>query len=496
MYTSSLASDLIRTSRDLTLIDDVTTPHRGTIQYKATNNAPSFALKSETEGLPVPDVAVFPASLSVTGKVGQLVTETLTVSNSATAGGLLAATISTRETGPSLLAKAAAGVGLPAASRDFSKLPADANFKPRRLLVRFGGKVAAQARAASVEALGGNVMREYSLVPGLMVLELPAGQKIEDALEAYNTTPGVLYAEPDYVWQAIATPDDASFSEMWGLNNTGQTGGTPDADIDAPEAWDVQTGIASPIVAVIDTGVDYNHEDLSANMWTNSAEIPGNGMDDDGNGFVDDFYGYDFVNDDADPMDDDDHGTHVSGTVGASGNNGVGVAGVSWQVRIMALKFLDASGFGTTEGAIMAIEYAIAMGARVMNNSWGGGPFSQALKDAIDAAGAADITFVAAAGNDGEDTDASMHYPSGFNSENIISVMSTDHNDARSGFSNFDLVSVDLGAPGSGILSCKRGEATCYLAARPWLRHTWRGLVRCSWLRTRHSQWNRSGQRC
>src|SRR5262249_48878129 len=150
-----------------------------------------------------------------------------------------------------------------------------------------------------------------------------------------------------------------SFSSLWGLHNTGQTGGTPDADIDAPEAWDVTTGSSSVVVAVIDTGVDYTHPDLAANIWTNAGEVPGNGVDDDHNGYVDDVHGYDFVNNDGDPMDDHFHGTHVAGTIGAVGNNGTGVAGINWNVKIMALKFLDGNGGGYASDAIRAVNYAV-----------------------------------------------------------------------------------------------------------------------------------------
>lgn len=206
-------------------------------------------------------------------------------------------------------------------------------------------------------------------------------------------------------------------------------------------------------VAVIDTGVDYKHPDLAANMWTNPGEIPGNGVDDDGNGFIDDVHGYDFCNFDGDPADDHGHGTHVAGTIAAVGNNDVGVVGVNWNARVMAVKFLCGSGSGTTSGAISAVLYAADMGARVMNNSWGGGGFSQALKDAITTADQAGALFVAAAGNSSVDNDATPHYPSSYDVPNVMAVAATDHNDARAGFSNYGAVSVDLGAPGVSILS-------------------------------------------
>src|SRR5262249_9769887 len=158
------------------------------------------------------------------------------------------------------------------------------------------------------------------LVPGLWEVHLSAGVSVEQALAAYSASPFVLGASPNHTLHVNQIPNDPNFSSMWGLNNTGQTGGTPDADIDAPEAWDVTTGSSRVVVAVLDTGVDYTHPDLAANIWTNPGEIPGNGIDDDHNGYVDDVHGYDFVNNDPDPMDDQGHGTHVAGTIGAVGN--------------------------------------------------------------------------------------------------------------------------------------------------------------------------------
>jgi len=347
------------------------------------------------------------------------------------------------------------------AAHDFTQVASNAQYKVDHLLVRFDPSIESIQHAEILTELGGGeILREYRTVPGLCLVQLPAGQTVEQALQSYNQTAGVLYAEPDYQVRAEATiPNDALFDQLWGMNNTGQTGGTPGADIDAPEAWDLSTGDQNVIVAVIDTGVDYTHEDLTNNMWMNPGEIPDNQIDDDGNGFVDDVYGYDFFNGDGDPMDDNDHGTHVSGTVGAEGDNGIGVAGVCWQVNIMALKFLGAAGFGFTSDAVSCVDYATQMGAQVMNNSWGGGGYSQSLKDAIDAAGVSNIVFVAAAGNGGidgigDDNDLLPFYPASYDSDNIISVMSTDDNDERSLFSNYGRFSVDLGAPGSDILSC------------------------------------------
>jgi subtilisin family serine protease len=240
------------------------------------------------------------------------------------------------------------------------------------------------------------------------------------------------------------------------MNNTGQTGGTPDADIDAQEAWDTLTA-STCIVAVIDTGVDYNHPDLANNIWVNPGEIPGNGKDDDTNGVVDDVHGYDFYAYDSDPMDETDHGTHCSGTIGGIGNNGIGVAGVCWDVKIMALRFLGPGG-GFTESAIECVQYGVFMGAKILSNSWGGGPYSHALYDAIMAADAAGVLFVAAAGNSGNDNDIYPEYPASYVAPNIIAVAATTHTDARAYFSCYGRWSVDLGAPGLDILSSIPGN--------------------------------------
>ena len=263
----------------------------------------------------------------------------------------------------------------------------------------------------------------------------------------------VEYVEPNYIVTTTLIPNDPYFPNLYGLHNTGQTGGLPDADIDAPEAWDMQTGNGNVIVAVIDTGVYYNHSDLAANMWHNPNEIPNNGIDDDNNGFIDDYLGWDFYNKDNDPMDDHGHGTHVAGTIGAVGNNGVGVAGVNWNVKIMPLKFLGSTGSGTTADAILAIEYAILMHADIMSNSWGGGGFSQALRDAIQSANNAGILFVAAAGNSGANADIYPMYPAAYDNDNIVSVAATDSNDNLASFSNYGKTSVDLAAPGVNIFS-------------------------------------------
>ena len=302
------------------------------------------------------------------------------------------------------------------------------------------------------------------LTPYLRRIELPDGADIEAQLTTWRAHPDVLYAEPDYVVHFTAAPNDPDFDSLWGLNNLGQTGGTLDADIDAAEAWNITTGSGQRIVAVIDTGVDYRHEDLAANMWINLGEIPGDGIDNDGNGFIDDIHGYDFANNDGDPLDDNNHGTHVAGTIGAVGNNGIGVTGVNWNVQIMALKFLQADGTGTISDAIEALDYAVENGASISNNSWGfNGAPSQALHDAVAAARSQDHIFVAAAGNGnffgfGVDNDVSPFWPSNIPLDNVVSVAALDDNDQRAIFSNFGATTVDVGAPGVSILSTTIGD--------------------------------------
>lgn len=276
--------------------------------------------------------------------------------------------------------------------------------------------------------------------------------------------------EQDIVRVLQTTPNDTSYGSgtLYALHNTGQSGGTNDADIDAPEAWDITTGSSSIVVGVIDTGIDYTHPDLAANLWTNPGEIAGNGIDDDGNGFVDDVHGYDFFNEDADPMDDHSHGTHCAGTIGAVGNNGQGVVGVAWNVKLMALKFMGSGGSGYTSDAVRAVNYATMMrntygvNVRVLSNSWGSGSYSYSLESAITASNTAGILFVAAAGNDTTDNDTTPHYPSNYNLANVIAVAATDRNDALAGYSNWGDTTVHLGAPGSSIYSTMPGGGYGY----------------------------------
>jgi subtilisin family serine protease len=327
---------------------------------------------------------------------------------------------------------------------------------PGEVIVKYSAGVPAAMRSLVLTSVPGTLpVSDFDFIDAQLVRV--NGMSTADAIAALRQNPNVVYAEPNYILRAYATPNDPRFAELYGMRNTGQTGGTAGADIRATSAWDIFTGDPNLKIGVIDTGVDYTHPDLVNNVWTNPGEIPGNGIDDDGNGYIDDVHGYDFVNNDGDPMDDHYHGTHCSGTIAGEGDNGIGVAGVNWHAKIVGIKFLDASGSGSTAAAISGIQYAIAVGCRLTSNSWGGGGVSQALEDAINAAGAAGQLFVCAAGNAGSNIDATPSYPASYASQYIISVAATDHNDGLASFSNYGLTSVDLGAPGVDILSCQPG---------------------------------------
>lgn len=276
---------------------------------------------------------------------------------------------------------------------------------------------------------------------------------VETAVDYFTGRSDVSFAQPDYRVTISRTPNDPSFGTLWGLNNTGQSSGTANADINAPESWNTTTGTRNTIVAVIDTGVDYRHPDLAANIWVNTREIAGNGKDDDGNGYRDDVNGWDFANNDNNPMDDNGHGTHVAGTIGAVGNNGIGVTGVLWNTRIMPLKFLDANGSGYMSNAVRAVNYAVANGAKVINNSYGGGGSDSAMIAALTNARNKGVIFVAAAGNEATNNDSSPSYPANYAGDNIVSVAATDRNDRLASFSNYGRTTVDIAAPGASIYS-------------------------------------------
>ena len=334
------------------------------------------------------------------------------------------------------------------------------SYAPGELLVKHKSSVRAAATQYYRTQLDINALRTFRGT-GVQHVKLPRWMTVERALEIYLDDPDVEYAEPNYYRRVSVTPDDAYFNRLWGLHNTGQyvygTSGTPDADIDAPEAWEITTGSSDIVIAVVDTGVDYSHPDLSDNMWSNTGETPGNGSDDEGNGYVDDVRGWDFFGNDKDPMDLHGHGTHVTGIAAAEGDNAIGITGVCWTARIMPLRFLDADGYGTVADEISAIDYAIANGAHIINASFGSNMYSQFERDAISRANSEGILFIAAAGNDSLNNDTSQFYPASYNLPNIISVAATDQDDNLSWFSNYGPATVDVGAPGVNIYSTSPG---------------------------------------
>lgn len=296
----------------------------------------------------------------------------------------------------------------------------------------------------------------------------------DKAFADFASSSEIEYIEPNYIislnkvqaGEEAPAPKDASFKKQWGMKNDGKNGsvfssGLAGEDINVLRAWSITKGSKDIKIAVIDTGVDYTHPDLAAQMDVNTAELKGKaGVDDDNNGYVDDIYGYDFANKDGDPQDGHGHGTHCAGVIGAS-HNSAGVAGVMADVKIVGIKFLSDAGSGETIDAIAAIDYAIKRGVQVMSNSWGGGDKEQSLEDAIKSAEAAGITFVAAAGNESANNDSTASYPANYEVSNVISVGSYTSAGAKSSFSNYGLTSVHVTAPGSGILSTyKKGGYT------------------------------------
>lgn len=342
--------------------------------------------------------------------------------------------------------------------------------EPGELLVQFmpgttGGSVQealARTGAHVLEHLKGQLYR----------VRLPRSAPLADAVLELHRLPAVDFAEPNWRYRTAAVSDDPYYTrgKLWGMYGEGSPLFTNPYGSQAAEAWAAgHASCADVMVGIIDEGAKHAHADLKANFWKNPAEIAGNGIDDDGNGHVDDTRGWDFDGNDRRTYDgpQDDHGTHVAGTIGARGGNGLGVAGVCWKVRLLNVKFLGTNG-GTTANAIKAIDYLTDLKLRhglnlvATNNSWGGGGYSQALKDSIDAAGAADILFVAAAGGSGVDIDKTPFYPAAYTSPSIIAVTSIDDSGALPASANWGAVSVDLGAPGVDIWSTVPGGYEAY----------------------------------
>ena len=327
--------------------------------------------------------------------------------------------------------------------------------KDKALLTKREKRILQRLKRAGEKAAAPALDRIYKLQ-----LDLEPDQSIQQVLAAYNRDRSVEYAELNYIVSVCKAPDDPLYPLQWPLNNIGQDypesgyynppPGTPDCDIDAPEAWDIHTGSSKVIVAVVDSGVDYRHRELQGNIWVNQTELNGAAdVDDDDNGYIDDIFGYDFINNDGDPIDDLGHGTHCSGIIAAEGNNGFDIAGVCWDAKIMSLKFLDAEGEGNTSDAAVAFYYAVENDADVISSSWGGDDYSETLEKAIDYAHSQGVIMVAAAGNDNSD---SAHYPAYY--EHMIAVAATNSNDAKASFSNYGDW-VDIAAPGVDILSLR-----------------------------------------
>lgn len=332
------------------------------------------------------------------------------------------------------------------------------------VFVRFRPGVSEEKIQSITERLHDMVEDQTEAVSGLNLIEDEDGKDADTVIAEYSALPEVEYAEKVYKIQLEETgdrsepvlPNDPRFSEQWALANDGQNGGTRGADIRAVGAWATTTGSNKVVVAVLDSGVDYTHPDLITNIWKRPEIIKE--YEDRNLGTIDDIHGYNALDNDADPMDQNGHGTHCAGIIGAEGGNNEGITGVNWTVQIMPLKFMDANGSGTTKDAIEAINYVIdrrkaGVNVRIISASWGSTQKSRALEDVIKEAYEAGILFVAAAGNASVDNDKSPHYPSSYNVGNVISVAALDRNDQLTSFSNFGARTVHLGAPGKDILS-------------------------------------------
>ena len=333
------------------------------------------------------------------------------------------------------------GAGIPGTRAPAAVLDSTLDFHPNRILVMPRQNASQDGLAKFHAAHQTRVLRQFPRLGDLQLIELRAGDSVPDAVARYQQSGLVEFAEPDYRVSAVATlPDDPRFLDgtLWGLNNYGQNSGLTDADVDAPEAWDILHSASNVIVAIVDSGVRYTHEDLAPNLWTN----PQDGS-----------FGLNAITGTTNVWDDYGHGTHLAGIIGAAGNNGKGVVGLAWQTRIMACKFLDAQGDGFNSDAVTGIEFARSNGATVINLSWGGTAFSAAVSNAILSAQADGITFPAAAGNQARNNDATLYYPASLSLANIVSVGASTRQDLLWASSNYGSNSVDLFAPGASIFS-------------------------------------------
>jgi RHS repeat-associated protein len=331
---------------------------------------------------------------------------------------------------------------------------------PRRdgqLIVRFREGVSEEDKDALVRGRGAKRNKKLRGNSQLEKLTVEPGQNPEDVAVALRQFPGVEFVEPNFLVKHSQTrPNDTHFAEQWALNNDGQTGGQQGADVGAARAWARTTGESSTVIAVIDSGIDFSHPDLQANRWVNQRERE-NRKDDERNGYTDDLHGWDWVTGSNGVRDEQGHGTAIAGLIAAQGNNGLGVSGVMWSARLMSLRVLDKTGTGDIADAVEAIDYAVAMGAQVINCSWGTEAESAALRDAIVRAGAEGVVVVTSAGNGGADLDAASYYPASFNLPNVISVAASDALDQIAPFSNWGASTVTVAAPGVDLLTTKMG---------------------------------------
>jgi len=326
------------------------------------------------------------------------------------------------------------------------------------VLVKFRTDASSSARDAALSRMGPREARSLT-TPGWTHVKLSSGATVEQTLAQYGNDSNVEVVQPNYIYHLAAVPNDTSYGQQWALKNTGQAvsattqpgdslyatnnPGVSGDDIDIPPAWDVITDCSSVTVAVIDTGVNYNHGELAANMWNGGVSYP--------------HHGYNFVDGNNDPMDRQGHGTHVAGTIGAAGNNGAGIAGVCWTASIMAVRVLDASGTGTTATITQGVNFAVTNGAKVINMSLGGSSTDPAFSSAITSAQSAGVVMVVAAGNDAANNDTTSTYPCNYTQSNLLCVAALDQSYRLATFSNYGATNVDIGAPGTNVLSAWAG---------------------------------------
>ncbi|MBT6852377.1 MAG: tandem-95 repeat protein, partial [Opitutae bacterium] len=437
--------------------------YKGTATISSNARQSSLELRLRGQGLATPKLRINPESVRITVEAGQKASERAVLDN---LEGLAKGTFELKEiraegTGKS---KARFDEKGELAGESVPEDPFAAKHAPNQLIVSFKtGKTSFE----NVGKLGGGFSIERPLgmarKPGnagkalsslsLVLVKVDQNASLRDLANRLSKDPAVDYVEPNYILRHTETPNDPNWKDQWALPK-----------IEATKAWQITKGAATVVVAVIDTGIDYNHPDLQGNIWKNPGEIANNGKDDDGNGFIDDVYGWDFCNKDNDPMDGNRHGTHVAGTIAAATNNGKQVAGVAWQAKLVGVKFLSDRGSGSTADAIDSIAYCAAMNFPISNNSWGGGGYSKALKEVIGKAGDKGHLFCAAAGNSGTNNDQRPHYPSNYDCPSIISVAASDSSDKLAYFSCYGKTTVDLAAPGVNILNLVPNGGTARLS--------------------------------